>query len=242
MDTVANKRAIGTYVLKEDIFLATPPPHPSEAPVTNLNPLSTAPQPTVAGTKLSLVSLKYRSSPHPYRSQTFSPGKENQESDSRTSAETDDQSSLGKAASGSSASKNGDTVIPMHPEKFGGGNSSLSAATGKDAAKRKKPKNNIAKNNSSFVSRIIPHENLAKRLAERNDEDLFVFANINRAFNWLDMDSTNKVQEFYLTINFKNRRLISYVFYSKNPCQRSFSPRHIQFAMMSTSSPGVPVI
>ncbi|KAH8154140.1 uncharacterized protein LAJ45_01908 [Morchella importuna] len=182
----------GTYVLKEDIFLATPPPHPSEAPVTNLNPLSTAPQPTVAGTKLSLVSLRYRSSPHPYRSQTFSTGKENQESDSRTSAETDDQSSLGKAASGSSVSKNGDTVIPMHPEKFGGGNSSLSAATGKDAAKRKKPKNNIAKNNSSFVSRIIPHENLAKRLAERNDEDLFVFANINRAFNWLDMDSTNK--------------------------------------------------
>lgn len=213
MDAVANKRAIGTYVLKEDIFLATPPPHPSEAPVTNLNPLSTAPQPTVAGTKLSLVSLKSRSSPHPYRSQTFSTGKENQENDSRTSAETDDQSSLGKAASGSSASKNGDTVIPMHPEKFGGGNSSLSAATGKDAAKRKKPKNNIAKNNSSFVSRIIPHENLAKRLAERNDEDLFVFANINRAFNWLDMDSTNKVQEFfYLTINFKNRRLISFVF------------------------------
>lgn len=86
-------------------------------------------------------------------------------------------------------------LIPA--EKFGEGNSSLSA-TGKDAAKRKKPKNNIAKNNSSFVSRIIPHENIVKRLAERNSEDLFVFANINRAFNWLDMDSANKVYIFSL--------------------------------------------
>lgn len=88
-------------------------------------------------------------------------------------------------------------MAPIPAEKFGEGNSSLSA-TGKDAAKRKKPKNNIAKNNSSFVSRIIPHENIVKRLAERNSEDLFVFANINRAFNWLDMDSTNKVYIFSL--------------------------------------------
>lgn len=122
----------------------------------------------------------------------MSASNENQESDSRTSADTDDQSSVGKATSGSNTSRNGDvTLIPT--EKFGEGNSSLSA-TGKDAAKRKKPKNNIAKNNSSFVSRIISHENIVKRLADRNSEDLFVFANINRAFNWLDMGSANKVQ------------------------------------------------
>ena len=34
----------GTYVLKEDLHLATPPPHPSEAPVINPNPLATTPQ------------------------------------------------------------------------------------------------------------------------------------------------------------------------------------------------------
>lgn len=186
----------GTYTLKEDIFLATPPPHPSEAPITNLNPLSTAPQPTVAGTKLSLVAIKHRSSPpHLYRNPTVSASKENQENASRTSADTDDQSSVGKAASGSNVSRNGDGVTPIQAEKFGGGNASLSA-TGKDAAKRKKPKNNIAKNNSSFVSRIISHENIARRLTERNSEDLFVFANINRAFNWLDMDSAHKVYIF----------------------------------------------
>lgn len=185
----------GTYTLKEDIFLATPPPHPSEAPITNLNPLSTAPQPTVAGTKLSFVAIKYRSPPsHLYRNPTVSASNENQESDSRTSADTD-QISVGKTTSGSNTSRSGDGVVPISAEKFGGGNASLSA-TGKDAAKRKKPKNNIAKNNSSFVSRIIPHDNIVKRLADRKSEDLFVFANINRAFNWLDMDSTNKVHTF----------------------------------------------
>jgi hypothetical protein len=69
--------------------------------------------------------------------------------------------------------------------------------SGKDAAKRKKPKNNIAKNNSTFVSKIVIFpETLAKRLAERNSEDMFAFANINRALNWLDMGSIMKVQNY----------------------------------------------
>lgn len=139
------------------------------------------------------MAIKYRSPPsHLYRNPAVSTSNENQESDSRASADIDDQSSVGKATSGSNTSRNGDGVTPIPAEKFGGGNASLSA-TGKDSTKRKKPKNNIAKNNSSFVSRIIPHENIVKRLADRNSEDLFVFANINRAFNWLDMDSANKV-------------------------------------------------
>ncbi|GJC96622.1 WD repeat domain-containing protein [Colletotrichum higginsianum] len=53
----------GTYVLKEDLHLATPPPHPSEAPVVNPNPLATSPQPATAGTKLSLISLDLRAPP-----------------------------------------------------------------------------------------------------------------------------------------------------------------------------------
>jgi len=84
-------------------------------------------------------------------------------------------------------------------DKFGGGNNTLTAV--KDAAKRKKPKNNIIKSNSSFVSRIIQHENLTKRLSERATEDLFVFANVNRAFNWLDLSSlVNKVRMFICQI------------------------------------------
>jgi catabolite repression protein CreC len=61
------------------------------------------------------------------------------------------------------------------------------------ALKRKKPKNNIAKTNSSFVSRIITHENLTKRLAERKNDDVFAFVNISRAFEWLDMTTPDKV-------------------------------------------------
>lgn len=58
--------------------------------------------------------------------------------------------------------------------------------------KRKKPKNNIAKTNSSFVSRIITHETLTKRLAERKSDDIFAFCNVSRAFEWLDLTTQDK--------------------------------------------------
>ena len=63
--------------------------------------------------------------------------------------------------------------------------------------KRKKPKNNIVKSNSSFVSRIITHEHLTKRLSDRSPEGLLVFANVNRAFNFLDMGSQTKVPTYH---------------------------------------------
>jgi catabolite repression protein CreC len=69
----------------------------------------------------------------------------------------------------------------------------LQPAGGKDAAKRRKPKNNIAKSNSSFISRVIVHEHLQKRLQEHPADGLFLFANINRAFQWLDLSSPIKV-------------------------------------------------
>ena len=59
--------------------------------------------------------------------------------------------------------------------------------------KRKKPKNNIAKTNSSFVSRIITHETLAKRLSERKNDDIFAFVNVSRAFEWLDLTTQDRV-------------------------------------------------
>jgi hypothetical protein len=61
------------------------------------------------------------------------------------------------------------------------------------ALKRKKPKNNIAKTNSSFVSRIITHENFQKRLIERKHDDVFAFVNVSRAFEWLDLTTAEKV-------------------------------------------------
>ncbi|GAM84850.1 hypothetical protein ANO11243_028520 [Dothideomycetidae sp. 11243] len=79
---------------------------------------------------------------------------------------------------------------------FGGDNPALIAANGerggKDAAKKKKPKSNIVKSNSSFVSRVIPHEAIQKRLTDRSPEGMFAFANISRGIQWLDLSSDIK--------------------------------------------------
>lgn len=142
----------GTYTLKEDLLLATPPPHPSEAPIINPNPLATLPTPPTCGVKVSLVSLDPRKKPPTFLK----------------------------------------TAVPA--PQFGDGNSALAAPAppSKDALKRRKPKNNIIKSSSSFVSRVITHETSAKRLSDRDPNGVFAFANINRAFQWLDMNSTQK--------------------------------------------------
>ncbi|KAF7594186.1 hypothetical protein BBP40_009888 [Aspergillus hancockii] len=141
----------GTYHLKDDLHLATPPPHPSEAPVVNPNPLATVPTPPTSGVKLSLVSVGQRN-----KLPVFT-------------------------------SKEKVTAPP-----FADGNPALAATATKDGLKRRKPKNNIIKSSSSFVSRVITHEASSKRLNDRNPDGLFAFANINRAFQWLDISSKNK--------------------------------------------------
>ena len=62
--------------------------------------------------------------------------------------------------------------------------------------KRKKPKNNIAKTNSSFVSRIITQDNFQKRLTDRRNDDVYAFVNVSRAYEWLDMTTSDKVSPF----------------------------------------------
>lgn len=190
---------LGTYIVKEDLHLATPPPHPSEAPIINPNPLATTPQPATAGTKISLLSFSSRSSaPLLYKvdtnRSTKSSGLQNsiQEhpSEGRDSADVVPGSSDGGGTS-LTGSVRATLSIGSAPA-FGEGNSMLSA-NGKDAGKRRKPKNNIAKSNSSFISRCIVHENMAKRLVDRPSDGYFAFANINRAFQWLDLSSPQKV-------------------------------------------------
>ncbi|KAF9434461.1 hypothetical protein BGZ76_007983 [Entomortierella beljakovae] len=53
--------------------------------------------------------------------------------------------------------------------------------------KRKKPKNNIAKTNSTFVAKITTNENLSKILASRVNEDVYLFWNTGRTFSWSDL-------------------------------------------------------
>ena len=187
----------GTYVLREDLHLATPPPHPSEAPIHNPNPLATTLSPPSAGTKLSLVVLAPRQPSYSrlYKLETTNSTRSQvppsiQESPHETNSQTSDTGS--HSANGVAPSPLGGLQAPA----FGEGNPSLLVVNGKDAKdplKRRKPKSNIVKSNSSFVSRVIPHEGLSKRLQERNPNGLLVFANVNRALQWLDFSSSNKV-------------------------------------------------
>ena len=187
----------GTYILKEDLHLATPPPHPSEAPVLITNPLATTPQPATAGTKVSLLSLSSRSTaPLLYRVATNKSGRsglqtsiQEHSSEGRSSAEVRQSSDEGTSVTGSAKMAMSIGSAPA----FGEGTALLLGATTKDAGKRRKPKNNIAKSNSSFISRCIVSENMAKRIQDRPSDGYFAFANINRAFQWIDLSSSVKV-------------------------------------------------
>jgi len=64
----------------------------------------------------------------------------------------------------------------------------------KGEAKRRKPKNSLVKSSSTFISRVIPHESLKEKMVEHDPQGVFAFANINRAFVWLDLSSPNKVR------------------------------------------------
>ncbi len=183
----------GTYSLRDEIYLATPPAHPSEAAAPNPNPLVTIPIAPTAGIKLSLVTLNPRkAAPQLYQvntNNTTSSGRKTysiRESDQegRSSAELASDVAPRASTEGSSSST----------PAFGEGNVALLATTGKEALKRRKPKNNIVKSNSSFVSRVIPHDALTKRLSERDSSGLYAFANINRAFQWLDLSSNLKAE------------------------------------------------
>jgi len=76
---------------------------------------------------------------------------------------------------------------------FGEGNALLTPTPTKDVNKKRKPKNNVTKSNSSFISRVIVNESLSRRLTDRPSDGIFAFANINRAFQWIDLSSSNKV-------------------------------------------------
>lgn len=186
----------GTYVLRDELHLATPPPHPSDNPIPNTNPLATAIGPPTAGTKLSLTILAPRKPPTQalFRVTTA------------TSTRSAVPPSIQEEATHSPASENGSTFksngfsasSPPFTPTFGDGNPALAPIVNgkesKDPSKKRKPKNNIVKSNSSFVSRVIPHEALQRRLTERSPDGIFAFANINRAVQWLDLSSETKVR------------------------------------------------
>jgi len=189
----------GTYLLRDEIQLATPPPHPSDIPAPNNNPLSTIIGPPTSGSKLSLTNIAPSNVPQsslfhynnlPNRRSIVPPSITEEGPQSPTS----DSGSIIK-----SSDRNGS--LTSTALAFGDGNPALAVVVNpkenKDSSKKRKPKNNIVKSNSSFVSRVIPHEALQKRLTERGSDGLMAFANINRAVQWLDLASENKVFQAY---------------------------------------------
>ena len=88
-----------------------------------------------------------------------------------------------------------------------------------------KPKNNIVKSSSSYVSRVIPHEALAKRLTEHAPDGLMAFANVNRAFTWLDLSSDIKMENMTKVLFTKAHALCHDI----NPFTRSSS--HLDIIM-----------
>lgn len=112
---------------------------------------------------------------------------------------------------------------------FGEGNPALASPPVKEGVKRRKPKNNIVKSSSSFVSRVITHEAVSKRLNDRSPDGIFAFANINRAFQWLDVSSKQK-EEPLAKILFTKAHILSH-----DVNELTKSPSHIDVVMGSSA-------
>lgn len=183
----------GVYVLRDDLQLGSIPPHPSDNLVTNPNVLDPKPVPPTAGTRLSLATLAPRRLPcylpcTPIKNTLGSlvplNTREIPHESSQSVGEHETNSWTSRATGNFRAFAFGESNTALTP---------TNAKESKDQLKRKKPKNNINKSSSSFVSRVILHDAFNKHIQDHNPQGLFAFANINRALLWLDLSSSNKV-------------------------------------------------
>ena len=151
--------------------------------------------------------------------------KETKESDREPRISTESPS---EGSQGSSAADG--NIKASNAPAFGESNSLLGPVVSKDALKRRKPKNNIIKSNSSFVSRVIPHDNLAKKLTERDQAGTLALVNINRAFQWLDLSAAVKAEPMTKILFTKAHMLCHDV------NQLTKHPSHLDVVMGSSAS------
>lgn len=233
----------GTYVLRDSIQLATPPPHPSETPVTNPNPLATSTNPPTCGVKLTVIALNPRqvrpqlnksntTTSNLLRWRTLARTDTTKQKDPKEIKEVEKEPRISSEESSNRSVNNESTASTKssNPPAFGEGNAALILTVSRDALKKRKPKNNMIKSNSSFVSRVIPHDHLAKRLTDRDQTGTFAFVNINRAFQWLDMSSSIKAEPLTKVLFTKAHMLCHDV----NPLTKDES--HIDVVMGSSAS------
>ncbi|RIB28042.1 WD40-repeat-containing domain protein [Gigaspora rosea] len=86
------------------------------------------------------------------------------------------------------------------PTSIEGKNDDVFSFLTQNVIKRKKTKNNLTKTTSSFVAKIIQNDNLTKILANRQNEDTYLFFNSGRTFCWVDL--TNNPKDPLSKINF----------------------------------------
>lgn len=80
-------------------------------------------------------------------------------------------------------------TLPLPPDNIGGVIGPLATLIPTEPSKdikRKKPKSSLVKNNSSFISKTIVHDSLAKKLNEKESEKFLVWANVGRSLCWFD--------------------------------------------------------
>jgi hypothetical protein len=198
----------GTYKLRESLLVATPPPHPSETPSQNPNPLDTARKPPTAGTTLSLAIVGPRGAALAQhlkqqlllQTRPATPNSDDSPDSSHDAGSQNEMRSNGRGSdyNGSNnkeISSDMDDSLPS-PPVFGQDNPALTTAPGakesKDSSKKRKPKNSMVKTNSSFVSRVHPLDGLSKKLGDRDQDGILAFANVNRSFHWLDLSTIQK--------------------------------------------------
>ncbi|KAL8834601.1 MAG: hypothetical protein Q9170_003677 [Blastenia crenularia] len=220
----------GVYALQDDVHLATPPPHPSEHTSTNPNPLATTPVRPSTGVRISLSRINPKKPPHLYKIANIGSTRSNlatysiKESEKESRSSHDDTSSDGVTAHLANAT--GRTPV------FGEDNALLTPVLSKDGMKRKKPKTNIVKSNSSFISRVMPHEAMTKRIQEHTPEGLFAFASINRAFQWLDLSSSNESKaQHIIKILFTKAHMLCH---GINPSTKG--PNHLDIIMGASTA------
>ncbi|KTW25754.1 hypothetical protein T552_03367 [Pneumocystis carinii B80] len=73
-------------------------------------------------------------------------------------------------------------------------------------SKKLKPKNSILKTSSSFISRIILHDDMIKCVASKTSDIIYIFSNVEKVFNWIGIFPDAK-EEFISKIIFSKAHI-----------------------------------
>lgn len=179
----------GSYTSRDALFLAAIAQQPNFPVAQNTNVLDTAPRPSTAGVRMSgfpQCAVKSTTAVSDEWPSATSHG---------TSADTA-QSPKSPMANGSARFRN---LATGNLKAYVGGAASMpqsqtSAKDGTEPVKKKKPKTNLLKSNSSFISKVMTHDALLKNLDKMDVKNGTAFMNNSRGILWYDFSAPGKVR------------------------------------------------